>query len=190
MGDKFKVIVADPPWAFNDKLTMSDVARGAAANYSTLDLDAIVALSARELAAEDAFLAIWCPSSMLVDGLRVMEAWGFSQKGVYTWVKTAGGASGLAFGMGRYFRGCTEHALFGVRGKATVGNKSQRNCELAPALPHSQKPPGLQDALEKMYPGGPWLELFARRDRPGWTCVGNECPSTPGVDIREWLARP
>ena len=28
------------------------------------------------------------------------------------------------------------------------------------------------------YDDGPYLELFARRQRPGWTCLGNEMPTT------------
>ncbi len=91
--------------------------------------------------------------------------------------------------MGRYFRSATEHAIFATRGRGVPEDLSQRNVVLVPALPHSQKPESLQDVLERMYPGGPFLELFARRARPGWTCTGNECPSTLGVDIRDWLRR-
>lgn len=188
MTAPYRVIVADPPWAFDDKLRMSDVARGAEANYKTLTIDDLCALPVASWCFHDALLALWVPSSLLADGLRVMGAWGFEQKQIYTWVKTTALAGGLAFGMGRYFRGCTEHALIGTRGKMSrrVVSKSERGAELFRALPHSQKPNGLQDCLERMFPDGPWLEMFARRTRHGWTCVGNECPDTPGQDIRQW----
>jgi N6-adenosine-specific RNA methylase IME4 len=108
---RFDVIVADPPWQFSDKLTMSDVKRGAEANYQgVLDLAAICELPVKRVAADNALLALWCPSSMIADGLDVMRAWGFEQKQIYTWLKGSA-ADKLAFGMGRYFRGCTEHAL-------------------------------------------------------------------------------
>ncbi len=183
---KFRAVVADPPWAFNDKLTMSGVKRGAEANYRTLTIDDIAALPVASWCATDALLALWVPSSLLVDGLRVMQAWGFEQKQIYTWAKSS--STGLAFGMGRYFRGCTEHALIGTRGKVAklVTSKSERNAELSPGLPHSKKPEALQERLERMLPGGPYLELFARRQRPGWVCVGNEAPDTHGIDVRDW----
>lgn len=183
----FRVVIADPPWQFGDKLTMSDVARGAEASYSTMTLQDIAGLKVELWCMPDALLALWVPSSMLTDGLAVMSSWGFKQKQIYTWCKTSKSEDGLAFGMGRYFRGCTEHALIGTRGKVAklVQSKSERNAELSPGMPHSRKPDTLHERLERMLPG-PYLELFARRSRPGWTCVGNEAPGCEGVDIRTW----
>lgn len=86
---KFSVIVADPPWQFQDKLEMSDVPRGAAANYPLLDLEEIKRLPVKDVADPNGcVLALWVPSSMLLDGLEVMAAWGFEQKQTYVWVKT------------------------------------------------------------------------------------------------------
>ncbi len=185
---KFSVIVADPPWSFSDKLKMSDVARGAEANYKTMLTMDIARLPVESWCAADTILALWVPSSLLEDGLLVMGMWGFQQKQIWSWLKTTKDGEKLAFGMGYHFRGCTEHALIGTRGKPKALNRSQRNAVCLPSMVHSQKPEALQDALELMY-SGPYLELFARRIRPGWTCVGNECPSTPGQDIREWSPR-
>lgn len=97
----------------------------------------------------------------------------------------------LAFGMGRLFRQTHEVALVGVRGKIydKLKDKSQRSVHFHPSTKHSTKPEALQDMLEKMFPKAKRLELFARRDRPGWTCVGLECPSTLGEDIRISLDR-
>jgi N6-adenosine-specific RNA methylase IME4 len=186
MSKKYTVVVADPPWQFQDKLTMSSVKRGAEANYrGVLSLQDIMDLKVQDWTEDSALLALWVPSSMLADGLKVMNAWGFEQKQIYTWCKTS--STGLAFGMGRYFRGCTEHALIGTRGKVAkmVMSKSERGAECSPSLPHSVKPPTLQERLEKMLPG-PYLELFARRSREGWDCVGNEAPGYEGIDIRDW----
>ncbi len=85
---KFKVIVADPPWSFSDKLEMSSVPRGAAANYPLLDLEEIKRLRVREIADPNGcVLALWVPSSLLQEGLDVMESWGFEQRQTYTWAK-------------------------------------------------------------------------------------------------------
>lgn len=97
----------------------------------------------------------------------------------------------LAFGMGRLFRQCHEVVLVGVKGKpyANLKNKSQRSVSFDINFKHSKKPETLQDRLEKMFPSSKKLELFARRDRADWTCVGLECPSSAGEDIRDSIER-
>lgn len=86
---KFQIIVADPPWSLNDNLAMSLVKRGAAANYPTLSLDELCKLPIQDLAdPEGCVLALWTLGSMVEDGLKVMKAWGFTQKQIFVWVKT------------------------------------------------------------------------------------------------------
>jgi N6-adenosine-specific RNA methylase IME4 len=182
--------------AFNDKLTMSDVKRGSASNYATLSFQDLCALPVRKIAEPNALLALWCPSSLLTDGLLVMHEWGFVQKTTFVWVKmakeqyVAGFASqpAMAFGMGRYFRAAHELCLIGTCGSMMPANRAQRSVIMHPALKHSAKPEELQDSLDLMYPTAQKLEMFARRDRPGWTCTGLECPSMMGADIRWWIA--
>ena len=116
----FTVICADPPWAFEDKLTMSDVKRGAQSNYPVLDINAIARLDIPSVTADIAILALWCPSTMLADGLRVINAWGFDYKQMCVWTKSR-------IGLGRCFRNQHEIALIGMRGKYTkiIRNHSQ-----------------------------------------------------------------
>ena len=191
--NKFGLIVADPPWSFDDKLKYEkkdNVVRGAAGKYPTLSIEAIADLPIGELSAENSLLALWVPSSQLLNGMRVMEAWGFTYKQLWIWAKThKNDRSKLAFGMGRLARNCHEPCLVGVKGKYTkeLANRSQRNIFLHPGLPHSQKPEDLQDSLELMFPERNKLEIFARRHRPGWNCIGNEAPATLGEDIRDSL---
>jgi N6-adenosine-specific RNA methylase IME4 len=85
---KFQVICADPPYSFFDEISMSDVKRGASANYDTLSISDLKDLPVSEIAADDAVLVLWCPSSLLSDGLVVMEAWGFRQTQTHIWIKT------------------------------------------------------------------------------------------------------
>jgi N6-adenosine-specific RNA methylase IME4 len=85
----FQVICIDPPYQFSDKLSMSDVKRGAEANYSTLTLQELKELPIDKIAdPEGCVLAIWCPSSLIKDGLELMDAYGFQCKQSYVWVKT------------------------------------------------------------------------------------------------------
>jgi N6-adenosine-specific RNA methylase IME4 len=94
----------------------------------------------------------------------------------------------LTFGMGRLFRQTHEICLIGTRGKinSQIANKSQRSVSFAENLKHSAKPEDLQDSLEIIFPVARKLELFARRIRPGWTCLGNEID---GKDIYDALAK-
>lgn len=230
---KYDVIVADPPWMFDDSLSMSSVKRGAEANYEVLDIEAIKKLKVAEIASDNAILALWVPSSLLQEGLDTMKAWGFRQTQTHIWVKiknnpfedilkdiqkTLGAKNAgnvatiiklfslglisfdfnqiLSFGMGRLFRQTHEVCLLGVKGKPydALENKSQRSVHfdfdtvhLDTNKKHSAKPEILQDRLEKMYPKANKLEMFARRSRSGWTCIGNECPDSVDEDIRESL---
>lgn len=187
---KFGVIVADPPWSFNDKLKYpkDSVRRSSDDIYPTLNLNSIKALPVNELAQDNAILALWVPSAMLHAGMDVMESWGFNYKQLWIWGKTSKkDPTRLAFGMGRLARNCHEPCLVGVKGKYTkfLQNHSQRNLFMHHSLPHSKKPESIQDSLEKMFPQWRKLELFARRHRQGWDCLGNESPMTYGEDIRK-----
>jgi N6-adenosine-specific RNA methylase IME4 len=98
----------------------------------------------------------------------------------------------LSFGMGRLFRQTHEIALIGVRGNVynRLRNRSQRSVAFAKTYKHSEKPEHLQNSLDVMFPDDmKRLEVFARRDRINWTCIGLECPSTLGEDVKDSLAR-
>lgn len=201
MSKKFRVIVADPPWPFQDRLKMSDVARGAEANYDVLSISDIRQLPIKKFAnPKGAILALWVPSSLLQEGLDTMKDWGFVHKQTYVWVKVKKDAGKehahqqpndmLAFGMGRLFRQTHEICLIGINTSKIyqfLKNKSQRSVSMYQNLRHSSKPEYLQDSLCKMFPRGNKLELFARRHRKGWVCLGNEICN--GEDIRVSLAK-
>lgn len=200
-ASKFRVIVCDPPWGFNDRLKMSTTRRGAASHYPTLTAATISELRLGELAEEDSVLVLWYPDSFLRDAIRCFDSWGFRQTQQWTWVKSSKTETRLdddvpddirlAFGMGRLARNCCEHMLVGVRGSPYrhLVSHSVRNVFVRPSTPHSTKPEAVQDALDEMFPGSNRLEVFARRQRPGWTCIGNESPSTDDEDIRDTLKR-
>jgi N6-adenosine-specific RNA methylase IME4 len=190
----YQVIVCDPPWKFSDNLTMSDIKRGAQSNYSTMSIEDLKKLPVAKLAdPSGCLLALWCPSSLLKEGLDIMQAWSFKLKTTYVWVKsiknpraTRDIGGNLSFGMGRTFRAAHELALIGINNTKiyqSLENKSQRSVSFAPNQGHSIKPERLQDSLDCMFPKANKLELFARRSRVGWTCLGNECPSSLGEDI-------
>ncbi len=114
-------------------------------------------------------LFLWSPSSKLSEAIRVIEAWGFTQRTVMVWAKPSIGAGYLV-------RQQHEQLLIAKRGNPPVPAPSNRPASLinAPRTEHSEKPEEAYQAIEKMYPGLPKLELFARKPREGWDCWGNE----------------
>jgi N6-adenosine-specific RNA methylase IME4 len=78
--------------------------------------------------------------------------------------------------VGFYFRNVTELVLFGVRGKharTLAPGRRQVNYVASRKREHSRKPEELYPIIEACSPG-PYLELFARGVRPGWTAWGNQ----------------
>lgn len=215
---KFNIIVIDPPFYFNDKLSMSNVARGAEANYPLLKEEDLLKLNIKQLSAENSILALWVPSSLLPLGLNLMKEWGFVHKQTYIWAKIKKDPLSsfknkilksqnideiketiknidqnifnniLSFGMGRTFRNCHEIALIGTKGKIlqNLKNKSQRTMSFNINKRHSEKPEDLQNSLDLMFPSPDLkrIEIFARRKRENWTCIGFDAPDTLKQDIR------
>ncbi len=104
---KYKTIYADPPWL--EQGGGAKYKRGADRHYPLMKTANIARLPVAELAEDNAHLYLWVTNNFLRDGFEVMEAWGFKYKTTITWAKDR-------FGLGQYFRGQTEHCLFGVRG--------------------------------------------------------------------------
>jgi N6-adenosine-specific RNA methylase IME4 len=162
-------IVADPPWHFGD--TLPGPGRGAAKHYPTLAVAEICAFRLPPLTA-DAYLFLWRVASIQQEALDVVRAWGFTVKTEIVWLKRT--ATGKRwFGMGRTLRAEHETCLIATRGKPQPLNHSTRSTFEATAGRHSAKPDKFFDIVESLVPG-PYVELFARRVRPGWTCLGNE----------------
>ena len=113
---------------------------------------------------------------MLPDGLRVLESWGFTYKTNLIWhkVRKDGGSDGR--GVGFYFRNVTEIVLFGAHGKnaRTLGpGRRQVNLIASRKREHSRKPDEQYELIENCS-WGPYLELFGRGTRKGWTVWGNQ----------------
>lgn len=173
----FPTILADPPWRFANRTGKVAPEHRRLDRYSTMDLEAIKALEVEGVASKNAHLYLWVPNALLPEGLAVMEAWGFRYVSNVVWAKRRkdGGPDGR--GVGFYFRNVTELLLFGVRGsmRTLAPARSQVNMIETRKREHSRKPDEQYDLIEACSPG-PWLELFARHPRDGWTLWGDESP--------------
>ena len=173
---RFSTVLADPPWRFQNKTGKVAPEHRRLSRYGTLSLDEIKALPIAELAAPIAHLYLWVPNALLAEGLNVMAAWGFTYKSNIVWhkIRKDGGSDGR--GVGFYFRNVTELVLFGVRGKnarTLAAGRRQVNFIESRKREHSRKPDELYPVIETCSPG-PYLELFARGERPKWSSWGNQ----------------
>lgn len=171
----YSTILADPPWQFQNRTGKMAPEHKRLLRYPTMELNEIAELPVPKLAAARSHLYLWIPNALLQEGLRVMEAWGFTYKTNLVWYKIRkdGGPDGR--GVGFYFRNVTELLLFGVRGSMRTLNpgRTQVNLVASRKREHSRKPDEAYDIIEACSPG-PYLELFSRFERPGWHQWGNE----------------
>jgi N6-adenosine-specific RNA methylase IME4 len=174
---KYKTIYADPPWP---EYGGGKIKRGADRHYELMTVKQIKELTINQIAEDNCHLYLWVTNNYLKAGLEVMEAWGFNYKTTITWVKDK-------FGLGQYFRGQTEHCLFGVKGclpyKVIDGKRQQgRTVIVAPRKTHSEKPEEMRQMIESVS-YGPYIELFARQLTKGWDSWGNEIPEHEQLEI-------
>lgn len=174
----FGAIYADPPWPF---ATWSHKGQGRSgeAHYNTLSHADMQAFPIGDLAAPDSVLFMWVVQTQLQEAAALINAWGFKLKSVaFVWMK----GSGLPLfpedirnqmGMGKWTRAEMEQCWFATRGTPKRLNADVRQGIIEPRREHSRKPDCVYERIERLV-AGPYLELFARNTRPGWTSWGNQ----------------
>lgn len=167
---KCSTIVLDPPWDWGDEGDQDQLGR-ARPTYATMTIEEIAALPVGDLVTDNAHIYLWITNRSLPKGFALLERWGFRYICALTWCKPS-------FGMGNYFRGQTEHVLFGVRGSLPL-LRADVGTWFAADRPgkHSGKPNEFYTLAEQCSPG-PWLEMFQRKARPGWYGWGAEADAT------------
>lgn len=176
---KYKTIVADPPWTYGKWGRATPKLRPNSVEYempySTLTLNQIKALQVATIAAEDCDLYLWTTQKYLPHAFGVMKAWGFKYCQTITWCKAPRGT-----GQGGLYCPTTEFLLLGRKGRMPVGKTRKDSTWWHVTRPHdshSRKPEFFQDLIEQQS-DAPRVELFARRQRPGWDVWGNEVECT------------
>lgn len=186
---KFDVVLADPPWRYKN---FSDAVHGAAfAHYDGMSVEELSALPVSSWASRDSYLVLWATWPKLDEALQVIGAWGFEYVTGWPWVKTTPSEGTIRRGVGFHAMSASEVLLVARRGMPTRRRDYERGLGggrrdnvmgllvgtprvfYAPIGRHSKKPLEVQDWVEGVF-GERRLELFARREREGWTCWGNE----------------
>lgn len=171
----FSTVLADPPWRFQNRTGKVAPEHKRLGRYGTMTMDDIKVLPVGDVTASNAHLYLWVPNVLLPEGVDVLRAWGFRYVSNIVWAKRRkdGGPDGR--GVGFYFRNVTELILFGVKGSMRTLAPARRQVNMIETRKreHSRKPDEQYDLIESCSPG-PYLELFARYARPGWTSWGDE----------------
>lgn len=201
---QFNTLIADPPVPFETwgKRPGGIDSRTADAHYDVMTWEALNGLgdAIQSVAAPDCCLFLWMCQPLLIETLEMARRWGFEYKTkAFAWMKTyVKSPSSFFVGMGYWTRANTEDVLLFTRGNPRRTSKKVYQllvtlesdpcgvpAVIAPMTRHSQKPEEVQDRIERLV-DGPYLELFARRRRQGWACLGLELD---GLDIRASLSR-
>jgi N6-adenosine-specific RNA methylase IME4 len=137
-----------------------------------MDLESIKKLPISDICNKDSVLFLWATVPLLPEAFQVMKAWGYKYKTMITWRKI------MSLGMGFWYRGQTEHLLFGIRGKIKAFRMQECNVIQHKVEKHSKKPDVFRKLVERSTVDlNPKIELFAREKVSGWDCWGNEIES-------------
>ena len=181
---------------------------GASGRYHTESIEDMATIPVSDLASSRAHLYMWATWPFLKDALWLMNEWGFEYKTcAFVWIKTNRGrwkegrgnlirklfAMGIEkfldwmafYGVGFYTASNTEFVLLGTRGQPHKPVKKASQVIFCPGWnseDHSRKPDEVHRRIERMHPDATYAELFARRQYPGWLCLGDELD---GMDLRD-----
>lgn len=167
----YDVICADPPWRFRT-WGEHNQQKSASRHYGLMQTADIEALPVDRLAQQDCLLLLWVCAPMLIHGLNVMSAWGFTYKSNMVWRKVTP-AGKVRMGTGYWARTMHEQVLIGSLGKPRKFSAFP-SCFDGVAREHSRKPEEFYRLVEKHTAGARRLDLFSRQSRPGWSAWGNE----------------
>lgn len=192
----FKTVVIDPPWK---KSTggVGNKTLQASTHYDVQTRESVIDTLEEWFrqypVAPEAHLYLWTVNTFtggrdqgILPAFHVCEKLGFKPVTLIPWVKNNVG-SPTPYGM-RY----TEMCIFAVRynkgagartrykGTAEIqsvpngsGLTSSKDYIMAPRREHSRKPEEFYKYVEQRSKG-PYLDLYSRTIRPGWTGVGNQ----------------
>ena len=177
---RFKTILADCPWKFS---YWSPEKAHRKVPYEIQEAEWLGSLPVQDVCEEDCVLFMWVTWPNLLHGLRVIEDWGFCYKTLaFIWVKKTH-CNLPKMNLGLWSRANSEPCLLATKGSPKRLDKGVNQVLVSGLGEHSEKPEESYQRIERLV-DGPYLELFGRRRRDGWTVIGNEID---GLDITESL---
>lgn len=137
-----------------------------------------------KLADENCALFLWITFPLLKEIWRVVKAWGFTYKTVaFVWIKQNKKADSLFWGMGYWTRANAEICILATKGSPKRYSRRVHQVLITHIEEHSKKPGEARNRIEQLMGDVPRVELFARREAPGWDVWGNEVVCSPGTEV-------
>lgn len=180
-GYRAGVIGIDCSWPFETYNDRSP--RVVGSHYEPMTIDQIKSFPVRRLAADNCAIFTWVTWPLMPLWETVLEAWNVEYSGLgFDWIKLNPNDEGLHWGTGYNTRQNPEPCLLGKIGSPLRLSNDVHSVIMAPVAAHSEKPDEAYKRIERLYPG-PYLELFARKPREGWTTWGDELPPLPETGV-------
>ena len=172
---KYNIIYADPPWTYKVWSGKGKEKKSAENHYPCMDEKDIKKLPVSDLAYDDCVLFIWVTYPCLLEGLKTIEAWGFTYKTcAFSWIKTNKKAKTIFWGLGHWTRANNEICLLATKGSPKRMSKSVHQVVMDVIREHSRKPDEVRNRIVSLMGDLPRIELFAREKSLGWDAWGNE----------------
>jgi N6-adenosine-specific RNA methylase IME4 len=201
---KYRVLVADPPYAYRDANVGGSFKSGSCQHYTVMTPETIAKMRVQDIMQDNSVCFLWITVPLLPHGVDILEKWGYSYRTSLFWYKVDPETHRGRLGLGRYFRGMIEVCLVGIRGEIKPFACQSQNVIREKPRKHSQKPEGfwtlIEHALGEINPHHesgfvnhhyvvdmnpePRIELFCRGEpRPYWDGWGNECTGKRKVEL-------
>jgi N6-adenosine-specific RNA methylase IME4 len=180
--EKYDIIYADPPWDYNGKMQFDKSSAGkekldlsrnifissAEFKYPTLKTAELMQLPMSRIMKDDCLLFMWSTNPHLEQAIKLGVAWGFEYKTVaFIWNK-------CVHNPGQYTLSNCELCLVFKHGRIPRPRGARNIQQLLniPRTAHSEKPKEIRDNISAMFPTQQKIELFARKQNPGWASWG------------------
>lgn len=144
-----------------------------------MSIEELCVLPVSEIAEKDCVLFLWATFPQLKEALQPIKAWGFQYKTVaFVWLKTNRKADTWFYGLGFWTRGNAEICLLATKGHPKRKAANIHQLIISPVEAHSKKPDAAREKITALMGDLPKIELFARKESPGWDIWGNEVKSS------------
>ena len=175
--NKYQIIYADPPWQYK-VYSQKGKGRSAENHYPTMSIEDICNLPVQDLASDNCVLFMWMTFPTLIEGIKVIEKWGFKYKTVaFVWIKQNKKTPSLFWGLGFWTRANAEICILATKGNPKRISAKVHQVIISPIEEHSKKPDEVRKRIVELLGELPRIELFARQKVEGWDAWGNEADS-------------
>lgn len=174
--ETYNLLYADPPWkqSKGGKKNVRKNSSGKPLDYPVCTLDEIKEhlRKASDKTSDNSILFLWTIDKYLFEAQHIAEELGYKLHARMIWDKVTGIPAAFTVRYGH------EYLLYMYKGKLTPVATDERGkihtVFRERVTKHSKKPEIAYEIIERLYPDLKKLEMYARNERDGFDCWGNE----------------